>query len=35
MSKSKSFGPGLKELLNGTTVHSTSAFVNPISFATA
>ena len=35
MSKSKFFGPGAYEELNGTTVHFTSSFEKPSFFATA
>jgi hypothetical protein len=35
MSKSKVFLPGRNELLKGTTVHFTCAFVKPSCFATA
>src|SRR5262245_30729404 len=35
MLKSNFFGPGAKEVLNGTTIHSTSSFAKPSSLATA
>ena len=35
MSKSNFFSPGAYELLNGTTVHFTSALSKPMALATA